>query len=307
MATRNVFFYELRPTRRMDVDWRLNVPGLIAALDSLSDEQRIRLAGDTAGDSYEFVLVTNRGQNPAITFVRCREHGLPMLAQLATLQPLMISDDSQLAELTHAVFFERHLIGAEYNHYGPRLTALASYLAEKVPQCLPPNGRIRIGPLLNRDILDLLGKSKSIKSISLSMSPQLLNAVNATRHLDGRQALIDMSGGYGAQKIGMQMQNRDGLNKERVVALVDWALEQGPGQLSAAQALVQLEDGTTTPINLLRTRLGVEREMELIGPTARSIAHESAHAQIVEAFYLLEEQISSASGLRIVGPEDDDC
>ena len=76
---------------------------------------------------------------------------------------------------------------------------------------------------------------------------------------------------------------------------MNWAFEQGSGLLSAAKAVVQLQDGTTQPINLLKIRIGAEREMELIGPNARSIAHESAHTEIIAAFDSLESQIESAS------------
>ena len=113
------FFYEMRPTRRADAEWRLDVPALIAALNVLPDEERIREAEGSTGDSYEFVQVIDSGTNPAIAYVRCREHGLPMLARQATLEPLRIAADRQLAELTHAVFFGHHIIGAEYKPLRP--------------------------------------------------------------------------------------------------------------------------------------------------------------------------------------------
>ncbi|MCY4559578.1 MAG: hypothetical protein OXF79_25050 [Chloroflexi bacterium] len=229
-----------------------------------------------------------------------------MLAQAATLEPLNIAAGRQLAELTHTVFFDRHIVGSEYNHYGPRLPALAGYLADKVPQCLPPNNKIRIVPLINEDRLELLRNARSIKGLSLKMAPELLDVVDAIQHLnDGREALKALSTGYGVQRIGLDLQNRNGLNKDQVVALVDWAFEQGAGLLSTAYAVVQLDDGTTQPINLLKTRLGVEREMELIGANARSIDHGSAQTQIVDAYHFLEDQLHAASTVWGEGPEED--
>ena len=305
MAIRNVLFHEIRPTRRKDVDWRLDVSALIAALDSLAEEQRIRETDGDAGDSYEFVQVIDTGANPAIAFVRCREHGLPMLAQQATLEPLQIAADRQLAELTHAVFFRDNIVGAEYNHFGPRLSSLAGYLTDKVPQCLPENKRVLIASLINDDHLSLLQKARTINSISLKMAPQLLDAVEAAQRLSGRAALRSMSEGYGAQRIGLNMQNSDGLDKNEVIALVNWAFEQGTGLLSSATAEVRLEDGTKQPLNLLRTRIGAEREMDLIGPNARSIAHASARLQMVDAFNSLSEQIKEASSMW--GSESEDA
>ena len=297
MATRNVFFYEIRPTRLMDVDWRLDVPELIAALTALTDEERIREVESNTGDSYEFVQVMRQGRNPSIAYVRCREEGLPMLARLVNLEPLRIADDRQLAELTHAVFFGDHIIGGEYNHYGPRLTALAGYLMDKVPECLPPNGRVRIANLINRNSIDLLREARDVKSITLRMAPQLLEEVSAVQRLDAGDALGRVSSRLGAQKFGLSWGNRNGLDKDEAFELANWAFEQGSGLLSAAYAEVVLQDGTTQPLNLLRTRIGAELEMELLDHNARSISHGSAHNQIVAAFDSLEEQIREANSL----------
>ena len=304
MATRNVFFYEIRPTRRIDVDWRLDVSTLIQALAVLPDDQRIVEAEGGTGDSYEFAQVIHSAPNPTIAYVRCREHGLPMLARQATLEPLQIAADRQLAELTHAVFFENHIVGAEYNHYGPRISTLAGYLGKTVPQCLPSNRKVKVTPLISNQVLDLLRNAKTINNISLVMAPQLLDAVQAVQHLSGRDALRQMSTGYGAQRIGLEMQSREGLRGDEVVGLVNWAFEQGSALLSSATAVVKLEDGTRQPINLLRTRIGAQQEMELIGPSARSIAHTSAHEQIVAAFDSLEEQIQAATSSWGVAPNE---
>ena len=308
MAKRNVFFYEIRPTRRKDLEWRLDVSGLIEALDALPTDQRIREVRGNTGDFYEFVQVIHkdhRGTNPAIAYVRCRDHGLPMLERDAILEPLTIAAGRRLAELTHAVFFDRHVIGAEYNHYGPRLSSLASYLADKVPQCLPANNRVSIVPLINTDLLALLRDAPTIRSLSLKMAPLLVDSIQKARHLPSRDALSQLFSGYGAQRLGIDIQNRKGLAKDEVIGLVDWAFEQGAGLLSAAHAVVQLEDGTHQPINLLRSRIGAEREMELIDRNARSIAHQSARVEIMEAFEALEDQINVAISLASMGPNED--
>ena len=174
-----------------------------------------------------------------------------------------------------------------------------------MPQCLPPNRKVWTAPLINSELVALLHDARTIKTISLTIAPQLLDAVQAGRHLSGRDALREMSSGYGAHRIGLNMQNRNGLDKDEVIGLVNWAFEQGAGLLSAAKAVVQLKDGTTQPINLLRNRIGAEREMELMSPSERSIAHASAQTEIVTAFYSLEEQLKVATSLWSVGPDDD--
>ena len=302
MATRKVFFYEVRPTRQRDIDWRLDVADLVTKLDALTDNQRIVETPSTSGETYEFAQVVHGGTNPCIAYVRCRSEGLPMLARAVALEDLIIDTDAQLAELTHAVFFDDHVIGGEYNHFGPRVTALASYLCRTVPQCLPPNGRIRITSLVNQDQLRLLREARNIKMIGFKMAPQLLRELASVANVGPDQALRQMASRYGEQEIGWNMRNRNGLDRLAVIALADQIMEQGSGQLSAANAIVELRDGSTQPINLLNTRIGMEREMDLIGSNARSVSHQSAHSEISTAFESLEEQIQGAATLWSTGP-----
>ena len=294
MAIRSIFFYEVRPTRPIkDAAWRLDVPALVNALDHLPDETRLR----PSEDSYEFAEVVARGTNPTVAFVRCRDLGLPMQAQQSTLEPFYIAADRKLAELTHAVFFPEHIIGAEYNHYGPRISSLAAYLSATVPQLLPDNERVTIASLVNASAMDVVRRAKSIKSIYLRAAPQLMQEIGQATNTDSRDFLGKMAAGYGVKQFGIDFRNRGGLDGRAILALVNWALEQGPGLLSAAVVRVGLEDGTSQSCNLLQTRIGAKRDMELMGPTARSISHESAHDRIVEVFDALGDQIKAASVL----------
>ena len=302
MVRRNVLFYEIRSTRVRDVDWRLNVREMVGALDALSDEDRILNVGGNTGDSYEFAQVMERGPNPSVAFVRCREHGLPMLARIVSLEPFDIDADRQLAELTHAVFFDNHIIGAEYNHYGPGLTAFARYLEDKIPQVLPENNRVKIASLTNDDHLALLRSARSVQSLTIKTGPQMRSALNNTSPSGGRGILRALASGLQSRQSGFYVRNRNGLDRDEVIGLIDWAFEQGRNLLTAASAVVTLEDGTTQPLNLLRSRIGAEREMELISPNARSIAHGSAQIEIIAAYNALGDQIRAASSLRSSGP-----
>lgn len=303
MVRRNVLFYEIRPTRIRDVDWRLDVREMIRALDALSDEDRILHVGGNTGDSYEFAQVMERGPSPSVAFVRCREHGLPMLARIVSLEPFDIDDDRQLAELTHAVFFDNQIIGAEYNHYGPGLTAFARYLEDKIPEALPQNNRVKIASLTNDDNLALLRNARAVSSLTIKTGPQIRDALNNGAPSGGGGILRALASGLRSSQSGFYVRNRNGLNRDEVIELIDWAFEQGRNLLTAATAVVTLEDGTTRPLNLLRSRISIEREMELIGPNARSIAHRSAQAEIIAAYNVIADQVRAASSLWSSGPE----
>jgi hypothetical protein len=297
LAKRHVFFYEVRPTRvRKDAAWRLDRGALFDAIEALSEADRVREIKSDSGDSYEFVQVLTKGDYPTLVFARCREDGLPLLAQATTLEPFELEADRNLAELTHVTFFNHHVLGAEYNHYGPSASGLASYLAEKTPDLLPENGRIRISSLVDGELLTQFHASQAIKAIELRVAPQLLDAVNATKLMsDNREALKQIGAGYGATNMGLFWRNNKGLERAQAIGLIDWAVEHAHDLLTAAFATVKSTDGTTEKLNLLKNKVGAERDMELISATARSIAHESATAAIVGAYGALTERIKNAA------------
>ena len=103
----------------------------------------------------------------------------------------------------------------------------------------------------------------------------------------------------GADRMGFSLWSKEGLDRESAALIVDWALEQGSSLLGASVKL-ELADGTvSSPINLRRSKVGAERNMELISENARSIAHGSAHAQIIAAYQSLKPVIERASVLRV--------
>ena len=302
MVKRNVFFYEVRPTRQKDADWQLDVPELMSALDSLTDPEKILRTPGSPEAAYEFVRVM-KGDTPAIMYVQCRDHGLPMLAEDVDLYELEIAAQRHLAEVTHAVFFDGNIVGAEYNHYGPRLSALARYLRIKVPECLPDNRRVRITALQDADTLSVFHNATSVHTLELKMG-QTLTGVRNPNQQGIDQLLGIMADGYGAQKIGIELQNGEGLQVNAAIALVDWAFERGPNLLTA-KVVITDDGGVTRELNLLQSRVGEEREMELLGELARSIDHESAREQIAMAYMSLEDKVVKASTMWGVEPDED--
>lgn len=302
MVKRNVFFYEIRPTRQMDADWRLDVPDLMSALDSLPNHEKILRTPGSPEAAYEFVRVME-GDPPAIIYVQCRDHGLPMLAEDVDLYKLEIAAQRHLAEVTHAVFFDGNIAGAEYNHHGPRLSALARYLRFKVPECLPDNRRVRIVPLKDEDTLSVFRQATSVQTLSLRMGPTLASVRNPNRQ-GMNEILGTMADGYGARKVGIELQNGEGLQVDAAIGLVDWALEGGSNLLTA-KAVITDDGGVTRELNLLQSRVGEEREMELLSALARSIDHESAREQIAQAYTSLEDKVVKASTIWGVEPDED--
>ncbi|PLS80774.1 hypothetical protein CYG49_04070, partial [Candidatus Saccharibacteria bacterium] len=68
------------------------------------------------------------------SIARLRLNGLPSLGQLHARDTrlLQVAEDEGLVETTHFIFFKTSgILAIEYNHYGPRASALDSHLNAK--------------------------------------------------------------------------------------------------------------------------------------------------------------------------------
>ena len=298
MVVRMVYFYEIRPTRRLkDAGWRLDVHGLFAHLASLIDEGRILHISTDHGTRYEFVEAHAAPEYPMIVYARCRDQALPLLARGTSLEPLEIAVDRSLAELTHAVFFPNNIIGAEYNHYGPRVSGLAEYFRHRATEYLPAHGGVHLARLVGAEALSILEGAKQIRALTVRIAPQALGSWEAQRYFSSREALQEIASGYGAQDFELTWGSRDGLSRDKVLGLVRWAVGGGHGSVSKGVARVRLQDDTIAPVNLLKSYLGLPREMRTTSPTSRSIADDSAHREIIASYHEIEHRLRDATAM----------
>ena len=72
-----------------------------------------------------------RISRPALIFSRVRRTGLPLLEDRGRMNELDLDATTGLLEPIHVMMFPDNVVGAEYNHYGPRITSLGQYLSDK--------------------------------------------------------------------------------------------------------------------------------------------------------------------------------
>ena len=94
-----------------------------------------------------------------------RRSGLPRVEDAGRVLPLAIASTQGLVEQTHLVFFDKGIVGGEFNFYGPRPSRLADYLEQKVPH-FP---RISLDILLNRDSTEQLAHLRDVRLIDLRL------------------------------------------------------------------------------------------------------------------------------------------
>ena len=97
------------------------------AIDSLpfTNDAHGRYEFDADGNALS-IRRHNTVPNVTLQFGRVRRNGLPMLEQAGNISDLVLDADAGLLEAIHIVFFPNNIVGAEYNHFGPRVSSTQS-------------------------------------------------------------------------------------------------------------------------------------------------------------------------------------
>ena len=121
------------------------------------------------------------GKSSRIIFGKSRRRGLPWQEEDGDFKALAIPATAGIAELTHVVFFADNLVGAEYNHFGPRAASLARYLRKQCPAECP---EVTFAPLLALDALTQLDALETIKLATIRVTrPYIARVAEASESL----------------------------------------------------------------------------------------------------------------------------
>ena len=148
-----------------DLDFIGNLP--------FSDEPDGRYLSE-GDESVLFLLGHGGSSNPRVQFSRVRRAGLPQLERAGNVSDLDIAPDEGLLETTHAVFFPGNVVGAEYNHYGPRISLLGQYL-HKLSDCGGPMATF--SPILRDDPTRQLDRLTDIRVFDIAVRRPYIDSV----------------------------------------------------------------------------------------------------------------------------------
>ena len=116
----------------------------------------------------------NTDPNVTLQFGRVRRNGLPQLEQAGDIRDLVLDADAGLLEAVHVVFFPNNIVGAEYNHFGPRVSRLGSFLHEKSSEAV---ARAAFRPILRGDAAKQLDRLSDLRVLELSVLPSYVDIV----------------------------------------------------------------------------------------------------------------------------------
>ena len=169
---RSIFFYQAAVTE--PAEWKRET--VLQNLKNLKGDQRFM---DVGNGEVVFVIV-DRVPKAAGTFgrlrlLRSRRANLPAMEDGGVLAALPIPSTAGIAEPCHVVFAPDGRIAAEYNHFAPRLSALAHYINIKTGL------DVGFGTYVQKEILDRLERMDDVRLLELSFRPNpgLADRINA--------------------------------------------------------------------------------------------------------------------------------
>lgn len=238
--------------------------------------------------------------NQHICFYRVRRTGLPQVEQAGSITDLVIDPEAGLAEAVHVVFFPNNIVGAEYNHFGPRVSRLGNYLSEKSKKAVPS---ATFQPILRGDAAEQLDRLTDLRSLDFSIYPAYAATV--------RQAEPSLGAAFDANarvldnpetiqvllKPGKANQSRF-LNKMRN-PLKRLVANNGIHENSARlEVKGRCEDtGRVEKINLLNDLLISTQQIVRMNERGRALNHEAAFQAIRDAYKGLSDSLQNASSV----------
>lgn len=309
MVARKILFYQLRSSRLNEWDWEFEASDFIEHLNSLQAPERKHfpqlgnagmLAIPIQSDEVEIEF-------PAIRYGKCRREGLALNERDGLLTPETLEANESRAEVTHVVFFEENVVGAEFSSYGLRPSSLAEYVRAIREDLMPPRGKLRVAPLYQAKTLDDLDDAALVSQAQLKFATMLHPRMDNVQ-LEGAhpaQNLEDFGGRLSGTEIEVIIRNTtDGLPVELLKTLYKGFLGR-PGVFKA-KATIRLEDDTLTQLNFLKGgHIGTQSDIELEGGTSGSVKADSAYTAIVASHTAVQDELKEALAVyQEDGPED---
>lgn len=274
--------------------------------------QRLPFTNDEAG-RYQFddegnaVCIVDHspvGDTHNVRFCRVRRSGLPQLEQAGSITDLDLTADTGLLETAHLVFFPEPtsgttIVGAEYNHFGPRISRLGHYLHDRSDGAVP---YATFSPLLSGDAAGQLDRLGEIRLLDISVRPAFRDVLEQRDSSlnDAFEVTAGLVDEPETLQIVMKPQPRARRSTlERLRGSLQGLLDQDDSRqgLVRLQARGRCEDtGRVETLDLLKDHLISTKRIMRLNPRSRALSPDSAFRAIREAYADLEDSIRLAAG-----------
>ena len=271
------------------------------AIDSLpfTNDDHGRYEFDADGNALS-IRRHNTVPNVTLQFGRVRRNGLPMLEKAGNISDLVLDADTGLLKAIHVVFFPDNIVGAEYNHFGPRVSRLGSYLHEISSEAV---ARAAFRPILSGDAPKQLDQLSDLRVLDFSILPSYLDVV--------RQSHVSLSDALAAN--GRVLENPKVLQvilkpqreaSTRFLANMVGGLKGlvSNGNLQEGADRLQVygmchDSNRVETIDLLKDQLISTKAIVRMNPRSRALDSRAAFQAIREAYFDLRDELKAAASL----------
>jgi hypothetical protein len=234
---------------------------------------------------------------PRIRLVDIRRSGFPDVERAGSLHPLRIAADAGLAEQVHVVGFQRGVVGADFNWYGPRVSRLAVYLSNHTRQ------KIEAASLVDPDVARELDEIGELRMFKLRIDRSLLDEVRrADRSLyeTFQNAFAAGEGGTVEVVLRVTPYQRDASLNQGLFGVIRDLIRRPDVATRAKSFKVEgrsSHEGPLRSIDLLSQQLATTRQLPRARGRSRGVDSEAAFGEIESAYAEMRPSIDGALGI----------
>lgn len=246
------------------------------------------------------LLPTPRGSSERLRFCLVRRSGLPQVERSGSFKDLDLEPDAGLSEPVHIVFFANNIVGAEYNHHGPRISRLGEYLHTKSNKIIQ---QVRFLPLLRQDIADQLDNLTEMRLFELKVHPSYIAAIRQADDsiadaLEANRRMLDSP--ESVQIVARPSVVGRESTLRRFIGPVKELLSRDDLRANSDHFKVsgkRRDTGRVDTIDLLNAHLITSKRVVRVSERSRVVESSSAFEAILEAHDELADEIAVASAV----------
>jgi hypothetical protein len=289
---RQAFFY--KAVVQDDGRWRRRE--ILRAIADLNLEERYVDSGEgnVLLPLVDHIPAQGRPEFGRMRFLRVRRENLPAVEQAGALSDLPIEADAGLAEPSHIIFGPRALVVAEYNHFGPRISALSYYLRIKFDR------RIDFATYVQPEVLEQLDRLRDIRLVDLVAIPSAAHSDELADDLIW--STVEQAGEIEQTKaVGVHLTAEAGSRTftERVKESIHRILATGADESASVFKVRGFDPASGRPevVDLLRPKVVRRILVARVDRRTTALDTEAAYAALREAAESAEDDVGRADAL----------
>ncbi|MBI5297685.1 MAG: hypothetical protein HY869_19570 [Chloroflexi bacterium] len=232
-----------------------------------------------------------------------RRNDFPLIENQGELTPLEIPEKAGLTEQTHIMFFEDNIVGCDINFYGPRITKLSYYLAEKAVGVAPEI--LNFNPILRKDIYQQLERLKFLRMIRLKLRSSHSDAISSIddglgEALKATYMAVSGDGDLDMDIILKAAKRSKGWLADHLNDVVKRLYKKPDIRYDVEKLVIKgydAEKQKNVTLDLLSDKLIIKREILRMGYKSKGLNPNSAFRAIASAYEELKDELKQSPSM----------